>query len=214
MRKATAKFLPFVQFIPMAVFLYVYKSSGDWVPAFQIGGAIAIVMLGASLFTGRVIDRVLLTINCFLLGGAAMFVFNIVWLQNLYSHFAQTTIFLWLLVIGILTTVFSPVGFIGLDGQRERKQITMHSIFLLAAVCVAIGVSLYFHDSTLRGFIVPWLAVVVFKDFLQKNYTLAGVGFAGTTVLLLMKNSGVKGGLFLWIGLKFVRGFLKSRSVS
>jgi len=212
MKSTVRKLLPFVQFIPMIVFLYSYQAYGDWVPAFKSGGIAAFIMLIASLFAERIIDRALLSINCFLLGGAAMFLFDIGWLQNLYQHSAQTTIFLWLLLIGIVTTVVSPAGFVGFKDTHDRAKVIRLSLYFLAAVCLATFVSFYFRGDNLRGFILPWLGIVVFRDFLAGDFLLAGVGVVGSSALLLLRNGGLKGGIIVFVGLKILKGFLKNRS--
>ena len=211
MKRWIQKILPFVQFIPMALFLYKYKTTNDWVAAFEWGGAVAMVLLAATYFAVKKFDKILLSVNCFLIGGAAMIVFNIVWLQNLYLYLGFTTPLVWFLAIGLITTFSSSSGFIGIDEPENPRKVIALSLLFLVAVCGAIFISIHFQDNMFKGIVLPWIGLMVFRDFLIGEYLLASVGLIGTALLFVFKNGGFKGGIFLLVGMKILKGFLKGR---
>lgn len=133
----------YITFLPLIIFMATYKYSSSWETAFTVGGVAAGLYL-LFVFCKHIKHDLLITgVNCFLIGGAAMAVFNIGWLDKIYSYFGFSTVLVWMFIVGLIATIFSPEGFVGVKSDNKRL-VMMTSISLLAGVLLAIVYSMYF----------------------------------------------------------------------
>lgn len=154
------KLLELLPFLPLSSFLITYRCMHDWQPAFIVGGVVSLVYMLLSFKSKIIVPRFLLAINLFLLGGTSMYVFNLIWLQNLYDSFLYTTLFLWMCIVGVVTTLFSKAGFIGID-STHTKAVRLASFSLLFATIIATLVSWYFNPNFLLAAVVPFSMLMV-----------------------------------------------------
>ena len=71
----------YLTFLPLFIFVYSYRMWSDWQTAFIAGGIISVFYILFILYKKVKSDMYMIGVNCFLIGGAAMYVFNIGFLQ-------------------------------------------------------------------------------------------------------------------------------------
>lgn len=161
-----------LQYLPLTLFVWLIRFRYDWPAVFISAGFCAFVFLLILLKQKNVIDRFVLALYCFLMGGAAMFIFNIDWLQFLYQYFDKAMLLIWLFVVGILSTVMTSTGFIGVESVNKEKR-NLYSYYLLIGVMIGLCVALYNRESILLAGAFPFMSVrflqIIFKVLLSRQ---------------------------------------------
>ncbi|MBY0353748.1 hypothetical protein K2W90_05270 [Candidatus Babeliales bacterium] len=156
-------------FLPLAVFVWSVRLWGSWQKAFVMGGVLSFIYVVVAIKTKKTEQSFMLAVHCFLLGGACMFLLEIDWLQYIYGHFLYATLFLWLLVVGCLQTVYSPAGFVGLHGA-PRERVVRASCILLLATFAAFLFAWKGPQSMVIVAVLPFIALNYVRVVLQKMY--------------------------------------------
>lgn len=168
-------FVAVFQFLPLTTFLATYRLSSlfcqptnnscSWRLAFIVGGIAALAQ--TALFVGKKyeLNPIMLAINCFLLCGGIGMAFGISIILEFYRNFMQTTLLIWLLIIGIMTTIFSKKGFAGIEHTSQSKVIK-YSLILIFVTSLAIVWSLYFKNNFLFSIVIPFASVVLLRKLL------------------------------------------------
>ena len=142
------------QFLPIAAFLAVARYKGStpdaWVAGFQVGAVLAVVESVVLALNHVPWNRLLLGANLYLVVGGFGCTFGIEPIIRFVSQWRESAVFLSLIVVGIVTTLFTPGGFIEAP-HAERSAVVKNSALLLAAVCVCLALSIFFRGD-------PWLA--------------------------------------------------------
>lgn len=168
-------FITALQFLPLSIFLLTYRlttlfypvgDSCSWQIAFIIGGIAALIQTAIFLYKKYELNPVILTVNCFLLCGGIGMTFGIKIILEFYKNFMQTTLLIWLLIVGIITTIFSKKGFVGVKHSSHTKIIT-YSLILVGAAGLAVIWSLYFKNNFFLSAFVPFAAVVLLRKVLM-----------------------------------------------
>ena len=81
---------------------------------------------------------------------------------NVYDKFTESTLFLWVILVGVCTTLFTTTGFIGV-AHRNTKQA---SWLLVAASVVAFGVSFFFAGNMLLAGTLPFVALLFMRKII------------------------------------------------
>lgn len=161
-----------IQFFPLLAFVWGEHLKLGWDYLFIFSGCLAAVLVTLSLF--KVIqksDKFVLAFNCFLIGGAAMFLFNIKFLGYVYKNFIEATLFIWLFIIGVITTLFAPEGFIDLQSSDKAK-VRMLSLYLLAGVVGAFVFSIFFKGNTFIAGAIPYIGLTILRKILAEKVKL------------------------------------------
>ena len=156
----------YVILLPIIVFMWTYKVYNTWKVAFLVGGAVAIAYLLFAFLRKIKIDPFMVGINCFLIGGASMFITNLGILKYMYSTFMYSTIFIWIFIVGIFYTIFSKTGF-----ADVKKNSVVSSVSLLGATLVSVLFSWCFTKNIFVAGVAPFLALSVFRALLQEYAT-------------------------------------------
>ena len=133
----------YLTFLPLIIFLLTYKFSSSWSTSFTIGGVVSCAYLLLVFYEHIRHDLIMTGVNCFLIGGAVMSIFKIRWLGKVYGYFGFSTILVWIFIVGLIATILSPEGFIGVK-HKNKQLIKIFSIALLVGVLLAIAYSMYF----------------------------------------------------------------------
>jgi len=155
----------YITFLPLIVFMASYNIWSSWKTAFIVGGAVSCFYLSVVFYKRITQDSFMTGINCFLLGGASMYLFNIGWLGWIYEYFGYTTILLWIFIVGLCTTILSSEGFIGIE-HANKKLVRLFSVYLLLGTLLAIGGSLYFAEQMARFGFVPFVFLFLLRSVL------------------------------------------------
>lgn len=157
--------------MPLAGFLIAYRIVQDWETAFIVGGALALLQIKLFLYERLSIDRFMLAVNLFVVGGAIGFLFNINWLLDLYETYIQATLFGYLVLVGIISTCCTKLGFINVEARAAL--VRTYSIYLLIGTLIAFGFSLYFKGHLLWAGIVPFVLLRIFRDELVRRMKIS-----------------------------------------
>ncbi len=156
-------------FLPLVAFVWAYRFWGDWQIAFSVGGVLSLVYIAQLLYSKQAAEAFIVAIHCFLIGGAAMFLFNICWLQTMYDDFLYATLFCWVFFVGFVQTVFSRGGFVGLS-HAPKACVTKASVLLLGATLGAFFFSWQIQSSVFVSGVLPFIFLTLLRNFLQKKY--------------------------------------------
>jgi hypothetical protein len=132
----------FIQFLPLSLFAsyafwYGAPSNERWVEAFTIGALAAAIQLLIVLSRGRPANRLILGANLYLLVGGIAATARQWWLLGVYGRLTETGIFLSILTVGVLATLLTPAGFVGVRAANVQA-VRWYS----AAVVPLIGLAL------------------------------------------------------------------------
>jgi hypothetical protein len=89
-------------------------------------------------------------------GGAAAFTEQWWWLR-VYQQFGEASLFLAILLVGVVSTLFTPSGFIAKLGPSVSVQRS--SLLLLVAVVCALAVAVYFRGHVKYAAVIPIIAL-------------------------------------------------------
>ena len=163
MRTAALAILEYlIGFIALAFFAYLAFGRGQttdasFVFAFKASSLLAMGELIFLLARTAPANRLILGANLWLIaGGAAAFTEQWWWLR-VYQQFGEASLFLAILLVGFVSTLFTPSGFIGKLGPRSSVQRA--SLLLLVAVGCALGVAVYFQGNVKYAAVIPVIAL-------------------------------------------------------
>lgn len=149
-------------FLALAVFAAVAFSAGAptderLISAFKIGAVLAAVELAVLLARAPPANRLIVGANAWLLaGGLAAFTEQWWWLKG-YQRLGESSLFLSMLCVGMVTTAFTPTGFVAAAGPRRHMIVA--SLVLLLSVGVAGAMSVHFRGDVKWAAVVPIIAL-------------------------------------------------------
>lgn len=164
--------------LPLATFL-IYLALArpqrleDWLCPYSLSSVLAILALGALRLTGQIANRIYLGIAAYFLSGALALVLHWRSVNAWYGAVEAAAMFCWVCVVGMLTTVASPQGFIGLDtGFRDRTR--QASLLLLGAALLATALSFGFIGRMFLHAYLPFVALFAVQALLRARYSRSG----------------------------------------
>ena len=95
--------------------------------------------------------------NIWLIAGGAAALFEQWWWLRIYQHFGEASLFLTMLLVGLVSTFSSSAGFIAKLGPRS--QVLRASLVLLAATGLALAAAIYFRGNVKYAAVVPVIAL-------------------------------------------------------
>lgn len=127
-------YVPLVAFI---LYAWAYGMTDQaWLGAFELGGLLALIVTGMQLKEGVILDRIMLGLNVFLIVGAIGFLFDVGAILEWYSVSRGGPLFGSIAMVGLIATLFTKAGFIGVI-KRDKQAQKYASFLLLAATFVA-----------------------------------------------------------------------------
>jgi hypothetical protein len=163
MRGAIAALLEYLLgFVALALFAWLAFGRGPasderFVFAFEAAGAVAVVELAILLARAAPANRLVIGANLWLVAGAAAALTEQWWLLRLYQRFGEASLFAAMLCVGVLSTAFSPAGFIGQRGPRSR--VLRASLLLVAAVALALVPAILYRGEVRYAAVLPVIAL-------------------------------------------------------
>ena len=147
-----------VGFIALALFAYLVfgrgpSSDDTFVLAFKASALLAVVELWYLLARAAPANRLILGANIWLItGGVAAFLEQWWWLR-IYQQAGEASLFLTMLLVGLVSTFSSPAGFIAKTGPKSS--VRHASMVLLTAVGCALVVAIYFRGNVTYAAVIP-----------------------------------------------------------
>ena len=164
-----------MQFVPLSFFAsYAYWNGPPdrdrWMLAYQYAALAAVLQLLIVLPQRRPANRLILGASLYLILGGLAASTQQIWLLRIYRDFQESAIFGCMLLIGTLTTLFSPVGFVGAapmnPGTTERTQVRRSSVILLLATLLALGCSIVFRGNRTQAAVLPIVGLAIVQRVL------------------------------------------------
>lgn len=159
LRRAVLAVLEYlIGFMALALFAYLAFGRGPttdevFVSAFKASSLLAVVELGFLFMRHSPANRLIIGANLWLIaGGLAAFLQQWWWLR-IYQQFGEASLFVAMLLVGVVATFASPSGFIAKTGSKPS--VTRASLVLLAAVGGALVVAVYFRGDVKYAAVIP-----------------------------------------------------------
>jgi hypothetical protein len=163
MRTAAVAVLEYLAgFIALVVFASLAFGRGSptdesFVFAFKVSSVLAALELAFLLARRTPANRLILGANLWLIaGGAAAFLEQWWWLR-IYQQFGEASLFSAMLLVGVISTLRSPSGFIANLGPRGA--VRRSSLMLLACVAAALFVAIHFRGDVKYAAVIPVIAL-------------------------------------------------------
>jgi hypothetical protein len=156
-------------FVALAVFAAVAyagpQSDERFLGAFKVGALLAAFELAVLLYRTKPANRLIVGANLWLVAGGLAAFFEQWWWLKGYQQLGEGSLFISMLLVGVVTTAFSTAGFVATLG--ERKAVIAASFALLAGVVVALGLAYHFKVNVKLAGIIPVIALSWFNRFLN-----------------------------------------------
>ena len=171
-----ARLFRWVELLPLAAFLAYaraleHPAAGmPWQGPFLLGGGMAVIATGVLLWHKRVLNRLSLGMNLYLMTGAAAFLLQLWGLLRLYGQFKAAGMLAWGIVVGVITLVWSPSGFIGVP-HRNRHAIRRYSWYLLLMAAAAFIISWVFRANLWLAGALPFMGLYLGQSLLAARLT-------------------------------------------
>jgi len=167
--------LKFLEFVPLILYFTFARAAGadsagrQWEIAFVVGGVLSLATLSVLMrHKAYILNRVMLGANLFLITGAVAVLLRFLPLLDLYRTYNPAPMFFWVIAVGVVTSLFSPHGFIG-SADPYRKRNYVRSALLMAAATLALGISLFFMGKIVYADILPFIGLFIVNDRLQSR---------------------------------------------
>lgn len=165
-----------LQFFPLSCFLLVAFRRGapnleDWLLAFMVGGAIAVLQVALTLAfsRGRPLNRMLLGVNAYLTVGGFSALANQLWILQSLNDLRESGLFLCILAVGVVTTFGSRAGFVGQADRADGSKAKRDSLVLLALAIVATIPSFLFRGHLLVSAVIPLTLLTIANRWLRNR---------------------------------------------
>lgn len=163
----------YVKWLPLASFFICARAYGmtpdAWQNAFILAGFVALLVFIVLWQHAPNIDRLVLGLNIFFLLGAYAIVSGNNALLEWYSASQGGPLFSCVVAVGLLATLFSPHGFVGMK-SKNKQAIQYASFLLLAASVVALIWSVTADDrGILFAVALPFLILLLIRDQLARQ---------------------------------------------
>jgi len=163
----------YINWLPVSAFIITARSYGmtsdAWQNAFILAGFFTIFILIVLVRHHRVLDRIMLGMNLFFFVGGAGFILGNDAIIEWYAASRGGPFFGCIVFVGLLSTLFTKYGFIGV-AHKNRPAIQYASFLLLAATVVALIWSV---TADARGIlfsvIIPFLLLLLIRDQLVRQ---------------------------------------------
>ena len=151
-----------VGFLALAFFAYLafgrgQSTDGSFVFAFKVSALVAVVELALLLTRATPANRLILGANFWLIAGGVAAFFEQWWWLRFYQQFGEASLFVSMLLVGLVSTFSSSAGFIAKRGPSPL--VLRASLVLLVAVACALAVAVYFRGNVKYAAVIPVIAL-------------------------------------------------------
>ncbi len=163
----------YLKWLPVSSFMICARAYGmtdeAWHNAFILAGFFTVFILIVLLRHSIVLDRLMLGVNLFFLVGAYGFVSGNDAILEWYSASKGGPFFGWIVVVGLLATLFTQYGFVGVR-HKNKQAVQYTSFLLLAAAVVALIWSVRIDEQGLLiSVVIPFILLGVIRDQLVRQ---------------------------------------------
>ncbi len=167
-----------IEAIPLPIFLIYAGLIDQSIPQNWQGpyltSSIAALLTTTLLILNRVpLNRLIIGINVYLITGSFILLTEQVWLNQLYGKMEAAGMLAVIIIVGVVSLLLSPAGFIGIKSQ-DRKKVIIFSLYLLVVAQVAFLFSFYFQGNKIYSEYVPFLALFAIQGILKSKMIVGG----------------------------------------
>jgi len=109
----------------------------------------------------------------YLITGSFILLTEQVWLNQLYGKMEAAGMLAVIIIVGVVSLLLSPAGFIGINFSRQKKSYHF-SLYLLVVAQVAFLFSFYFQGNKIYSEYVPFLALFAIQGILKSKMIVGG----------------------------------------
>ena len=179
-----------IEAAPLALFLLLVGTlnptiSHDWLQPYLISSGAVFISTSFLIVKKKSLNPIFVGINLYLISGSIGLLTHLIWLNQLYGQLQATGMLAWVLLVGMVTAVWSSSGFIGIYSSNRKKVVNL-SWLLLIIVLAALIFSLVFQGNKIVSEYIPFVVVFTAQRILRVKATVSG------TEVLPGKTSGLK----------------------
>lgn len=174
MKTHWSSFIPLIVFILMAPAIDRSWTNFEWkwMYAFYAGAVAALLQLIYARHKKIPLDYIAVGTDAFLICGAAAFLAFPALLIP-YAYFTLTFIFPWILMVGVVTTLIRPEGFLQHASSRFTTKSLYGSLALMGIVVAAFIASFIYikllNSGEILGVTLPFIAMLLAREMLRKR---------------------------------------------
>ena len=159
--KKHSRIFNLIEAVPLLFFLIYYRvveptSSQDWLVPYLAGAMAAVLTMSILWLKDVLLSPVFVGVNIYLLSGCLGLVTQQTWLNQLYDSLQASGMLAWIIIVGVVSLIFSPAGFIGID-SKNRQIIVVYSLYLLVVAIVAFLLAYSFRTDRILSETVPFI---------------------------------------------------------
>lgn len=171
--KKNSRIFNLIEAMPLVLFLIYYKvveptSPQDWLAPYLAGAMAAVLTMPILWFKDVLLSPVFVGVNIYLLSGYFGLVTQQTWLNQLYDSLQASGMLAWIIIVGVVSLIFSPAGFIGVD-SKNRPIVVVYSMYLLVIAIVAFLLAYSFRTSRFFSETVPFVILFTAYGFLKSR---------------------------------------------
>jgi hypothetical protein len=160
-----------VESSPLAVFLLYLAFARPqlpqaWRAPYYLCASLALLTLGALRAAGVAHSRIYLALNCYFISGALALAVNWQPINQWYGSVEAAAMLCWVSVVGAVSTVVSPAGFVGV-AAGTGKHTRSASLILLGVAILATTLSFATIGQPLWHAYVPFIALFSAQSLLR-----------------------------------------------
>jgi hypothetical protein len=167
------KYNHFIKFFPLTAFMLTARLGGmndiAWKNAFVVGGICTIAVIAFHVYKKMMFDRLMLGVNLFLLIGACSFYGDMSSVLYYLGVYKGPVFLSCLFCVGLLTTLFSQAGFIGIR-SADKKKIENDSLQLLLLSFISIIWSIITNKyGLIISAVIPFIVLRIAYDYYREQ---------------------------------------------
>jgi hypothetical protein len=157
-----------IESIPLTIFLVYVQTAHitvrhDWLAPYLLASSAGIISSAYLFRQDVVLNRICIAINLYFLSGVLGLISEWNWLNQWYGQLRGLGMLYWILLVGSISIVVSPYGFIGIKQPATKYW----SIGLLAVSGIATAMAICFSDYTFWGEWFPFIFLFSMRGVLQ-----------------------------------------------
>jgi len=167
-------YLPSLPILVFMTYARAYQMAPHaWASAFELAGAVSVIVIGLLWYHAISFDRIMLGLNLFLIIGGVGFLADNKTILQWHSSTKGGPLFGCIVLVGLLSMLVTRTGFIGVPTQR-KKTSTYASFLLLAASFIALVWSITADAQGIFWAVaVPFVALGILRVQLIKHLLYA-----------------------------------------
>jgi len=165
------KLLPLIQFLPLSLFstygFWQNQATNErWIEAFQLTALLGLLQLVIMLFQQKPVNRLILAVNLYLIFGGIAAFFHQWWYLEIYQSLQESAIFVFMLIVGLITTLVTPSGYIAANHLRQIDHRWASWLLFIASIFALFNAHT-FQGQIIYSAVIPIILLSLLQRFLR-----------------------------------------------